>query len=226
MLSGASSAYRPKFSSPYPRVQDVPKKPQAEGSSTQELIPSEDEEKQNGMKDAEPPGPPEPAESPGPEPIEGESTRDFRLSSQSTQAADSKDISNNTSSSTYDSGLAEEDENSSHTPTPSQTKKKGVSGRLSRIMPDKMLEKRGSIRSKDGSVVSKHSKDESVVSKRSSQDVSAFTAFRRLCATQGLLKRPEGFGKHDVPEGINDDATLRCVVVTAVKCFIVAWLTL
>lgn len=49
---------------------------------------------------------------------------------------------------------------------------------------------------------------EPLLAKQPSHEVAAFNSFRRLCSTQGLLKRPLGIGKHDVPDGINDDATL------------------
>ncbi|KAL8728360.1 MAG: hypothetical protein Q9181_005370 [Wetmoreana brouardii] len=48
-------------------------------------------------------------------------------------------------------------------------------------------------------------------------DRTAFETFRRLCANKGLLDRPAGFGKRDLQEGVNDDATL-FRFFTARKC--------
>ena len=46
------------------------------------------------------------------------------------------------------------------------------------------------------------------VKRRSTQEDSAFNSFKRVCEAHGLLKRPVGLGKHDVIDGINDEATL------------------
>lgn len=51
---------------------------------------------------------------------------------------------------------------------------------------------------------------EALLSRLSSQEKGAFNSFRSLCAAKGQLDRPVGIGKHDVPDGINDDATLLC----------------
>ncbi len=49
---------------------------------------------------------------------------------------------------------------------------------------------------------------EAQLSRQSAQEKAAFDSFRSLCAAKGLLKSPIGIGSKDVPEGINDDATL------------------
>ncbi|KAI4250835.1 MAG: hypothetical protein LQ352_005225 [Teloschistes flavicans] len=46
---------------------------------------------------------------------------------------------------------------------------------------------------------------------------AAFETFRKLCAKNGLLDRPVGFSDRDLPEGVNDDATL-FRFFTARKC--------
>ena len=50
------------------------------------------------------------------------------------------------------------------------------------------------------------------VKRRSTQEDSAFNSFTRLCEAHGLLKRPSGLEKHDVIDGINDEATLLYVL--------------
>ena len=198
-----------KFSSPIQQVQDsvIPKKSQGEGSSKEELLFSESGEREDIVNTSEPASAASPMEPMVPAQLDGGSDRSFRLSSQTTRVVESKDASHDTSSSTVEPVAEKEVKDSSATPTPSVDKRKGNPRHLSNIMPLKFTERGGSLRSKAESVLSRESG--LVSSKRFSQEESAFSAFRNLCAAQGLLKRPEALGKHDVPEGINDDATLR-----------------
>ena len=38
-----------------------------------------------------------------------------------------------------------------------------------------------------------------------------FSSFKKICSTEGMLRRPKGMGEHDVCDGINDEATLQYV---------------
>ncbi|KAL8775729.1 MAG: hypothetical protein Q9203_003880 [Teloschistes exilis] len=51
----------------------------------------------------------------------------------------------------------------------------------------------------------------------SGSNQTAFETFRKLCANNGLLDRPVEFSDRDLPEGVNDDATL-FRFFTARKC--------
>ena len=48
-------------------------------------------------------------------------------------------------------------------------------------------------------------------SRRSQPEDPGFSSFKKICSTEGMLRRPKGIGEHDVCDGINDEATLQCV---------------
>ena len=198
-----------KFPLPVQPVQDevVPENPQGGDSFVNELPPSDRKEKSDKAEPYEEACPKDYSDSATPSQSDGASDRSFRLSSRTTQAVETRAKSNDASPCPIEP-VAEEEERRESSATSIAT---GHSPLPSKVTTRKIIEQRRSSNSKAGSIYSQSG--ETLVAKPLLQEESAFIAFRNLCAAQGLLKRPKGLGKYDVPEGINDDATLRYALV-------------